>query len=96
MLSRPPSPQGDQMRLRIDTHAMQHLRMLDGLQHAKGGLHNLLQTYRDDAASASQVRLLIEEIDDFLRVMQPHTVRLRQLSPRCRTYPSSVSVVGSE
>lgn len=80
------SPQSEQMKLRIDTHAMQHLRMLDGLTRAKGGLHNLLQTYREDAASASQVQLLMEEIEDFIRVLQPHTCKLRLSCPPSPPY----------
>jgi hypothetical protein len=87
MNSSPSSPtQSEQMKLRVDTHAMQHLRMLDGLNRAKGGLHNLLQTYREDAASASQVQLLMEEIEDFIRVMQPHTSKLRQSCPPSPPY----------
>lgn len=68
-----PTSSTGQMKMRVDTHSMQFLRMVDGLNRAKGGLHNLLQTYRDDAANAAQVQLLIEEIDDYIYVMQPHT-----------------------
>jgi hypothetical protein len=71
----------DQMLLRIDTMAMQHIRMCDGLRKAKVGLANLLQTYRDDAALVSQVTLLIGEIDDFVQVITPHTDKLRHRYP---------------
>jgi hypothetical protein len=65
-----------QMRLRIDTTIMQHMRMCEALSVAKGGLQNLLLTYRDDAALVSQLQLLVVEVGDFLRVMEPHTARL--------------------
>lgn len=65
------------MRLRIDTISLQHVRMVEALGRARSGLANLLQTYRDDAALASQITLLTEEIEDFLRVMGPHTSSLR-------------------
>ena len=72
------SPRCDQMRLRIDTHAMRHLRMLEGLSRSRQGLQNMMQTYRDDAASASNVQLLMEEIEDFLRAIHPHAEKLRE------------------
>lgn len=60
-------------RLRLDTVCLQHVRMIEALQNAKRGIHNLLQTYRDDAALSSQITLLMTEIDDFVRVITPHT-----------------------
>lgn len=72
-----PAPM-DVMRLRIDTVALHHFRMLSALGGAASGLSNLLQTYRDDAASASQISLLIEEIGDFQRVIRPHSDTLRR------------------
>lgn len=72
-----PSSATDVMRLRIDTMALQHFRMLDALHKASRGLSNLLQTYREDAALASQISLLIEEIRDFQRVIEPHSEALR-------------------
>ena len=83
-----PDRQREQMKLRVDTTAMQHVRMMDGLNRAKGGLHNLLQTYRDDAASASQLHLLIEEIESHITVLQPHADRIRPSSYEPH-YPSS-------
>lgn len=64
-------------RLRVDTIALQHIRMVDALRRARGGISNLLQTYRDDAALSSQVGLVMDEIDDFLRVIEPHGEALR-------------------
>ena len=58
--------------LRRETMELQFKRMLDGLRRARGGLGNLIQTYRDDAALSSQIRLINEEIDDFLEVMSRH------------------------
>lgn len=66
----------DTMRLRIDTIVLQHVRMVDALSRACGGLRNLLQTYRDDAALASQVTLLVQEIEDFVRVIGPHSEQI--------------------
>lgn len=83
----PQSHTGQQMKIRVDTLAMQHIRMLDALNKAKHGLHNLLQTYRDDAASASQIQLLIEEIDDYIGVTRAHTDRLRD---SCLSVPAPI------
>ena len=64
-------------RLRVDAVTLQHLRMVDALRRARVGIQNLLQTYRDDAALSSQVGLVLAEIDDFLRVIEPHSEALR-------------------
>ena len=74
------------MTLRVDTMVMQHIRMCDGIVKAKVGLGNMLQTYREDAALASQLHLLVGEIDDFLRVMEPHTFKLRSRYPHVEGY----------
>lgn len=67
---------GNHDDLRVKTAALQHLRMVDGVERARTGLGNLIQTYRDDAALASQIALVNEEIADFLEVMRPHSTRL--------------------
>jgi hypothetical protein len=59
--------------------ALQHMRMVEGLAAAKGGIANLLQTYRDDAALTSQITLILTEIEDFLKVIHPHTETLRRI-----------------
>lgn len=82
----PQSHTSQQMKIRVDTLAVHHIRMLDALSRAKHGLHNLLQTYREDAASASQIQLLVEEIDDYIAVTQAHTERLRET---CLSVPAS-------
>tara|TARA_B110001452_G_scaffold4181_1_gene3827 strand:- start:9109 stop:9753 length:645 start_codon:yes stop_codon:yes gene_type:complete len=58
--------------LRRETMELQFRRMIDGLRRAREGLSNLIQTYRDDAALSSQIRLINEEIADFLSVMNRH------------------------
>jgi hypothetical protein len=58
--------------LRRETMELQFRRMIDGLHRARDGLTNLIQTYRDDAALSSQIRLINEEIADFLSVMSRH------------------------
>ena len=58
--------------LRRETMELQFRRMIDGLRRAREGLANLTQTYRDDAALSSQIRLINEEISDFLSVMSRH------------------------
>ena len=72
-----PLPRDDQLCLRIDSMAMRHIRMCDGVCKAKEGLQNMLQTYRDDAGFASQLQLIVLEIGDFENVMNPHTQKLR-------------------
>ena len=71
------------LRLRVDTMALQHFRMTDALRRACYGLNNLLQTYREDAALASQIVLLMREVDDFLRVIAPHSESLRTRCDAC-------------
>ena len=66
-------------RLRMSMVALQHLRMVEGLAAAKDGIANLLQTYRDDAALTSQITLILTEIEDFLKVIHPHTETLRRI-----------------
>ena len=67
----------DVMRLRIDTMTLQHLRMVGALERSCGGLQNLLQTYKGDAALTSQLTLLIQEIRDFANMIRPHSNGLR-------------------
>jgi len=78
----------DSMRLRINTIVMQHIRMCDGMQCAKHGLWNLMQTYRDDPALMSQIRFIVTEIDDFIVVMHPHSLKLQR---RCVMLPTAES-----
>jgi hypothetical protein len=72
---------GDAMRLRIATGEVQHHRMLEALKRARGGLGNLLQTYRDDAALVSQLSLIIAEIEDFCGVIAPLSAALHERTP---------------
>lgn len=60
-------------RLRIDTIILQHVRMRDALRVSCCGLKNMLQTYRDDAAHRSQLNGLIQEVEDFLSVIEPYS-----------------------
>ena len=66
-------------RLRMETVALQHLRMVEGLRRAKDGIANLLQTYREDAALSSQITLVMTEVEDFLKVIHPHSEGLRRI-----------------
>ena len=66
-------------RLRTNIVALKHLRMVEGLSAAKDGISNLLHTYRDDAATNSQISLILTEIEDFLKVIYPHTETMRQI-----------------
>lgn len=72
----PPAPCS--LPLRIETIALEHFRMMAALHRARDGLTNLLQTYRDDAALASQITLLTDELDDMRRILLPHSDLLRQ------------------
>lgn len=80
----------DPVCIRIDTHALHHTRMCDALRKCTIGLTNMLQTYREDAAIASQLSSLVVEITDYLNVIEPYSkpVRLRVSSPP----PSSSSL----
>jgi hypothetical protein len=70
------NPQSEQTLFRIQTLLLQHTRMLDGLSRSRVGLANIIQTYRDDSASSSQVQLIIEEIEGFLNLMKQHTSKV--------------------
>lgn len=74
--------------LRRETMELQFHRMIDGLRRARDGLTNLIQTYRDDAAFSSQIRLISEEIGDFLSVMNRHSSSVS--SPHVSTHSSPV------
>lgn len=64
-------------RFRMDTKAMQHFRMVTALTRASAGLVVLGETYRSDPGLKSQVNLLIEEVEDFLQLVTPHSQGLR-------------------
>jgi|TARA_E500000178_G_scaffold340351_1_gene382948 hypothetical protein len=66
------------MHLKLKTTLMQHLRMSDALKRSQKGIHNLLQTYRDDPALTSQVQVIVDEISDFLAVTDQQSVALRR------------------
>lgn len=73
----------ESMRLRMDTAALQHFRMLDALVRACAGLRNLLQTYRDDAAFSAQLALVVTEVEDFVRIIGSHSAALRRRCVAC-------------
>ena len=65
-------------RLRGDTVALQHVRMVDALRASLSGLTNMLQTYREDAALTSQISGLVQEVTDFLTVLDPYSRPVRE------------------
>lgn len=78
LVSFSPNLEGESIfRLKVETTVMHHFRMMEALKSAKEGLSNLLQTYRDDPAHSSQIRLLIFEISDFLIIMDPNSSSLK-------------------
>jgi hypothetical protein len=86
--------------LRRETMELQFRRMIDGLRRARDGLTNLIQTYRDDAALSSQIRLINEEIGDFLSVMNRHVAAqsspsstARRVSPPATSSPHLAPLV---
>lgn len=90
------------MRLRIESLALQHLRMVGALHRASGGLRNLLRTYQEDAALASQITLIISEVDDFVRIIEPHSASVSPNSdpgidvPNLLAHSSAPSAFGLE
>ena len=71
------STHSESMKLRVDTIALQHIRMLDAITRSRNGLTNMLQTYKDDAAFVSQITLLITEVSDYCNVISCHSRLLR-------------------
>lgn len=45
-------------------------RLIKVLSESRNGLNNLHQTYRDDVTMYTQVKMLIDEINDFLQIIQ--------------------------
>ena len=66
------------MRLKVETTAMQHFRMLDALEGAKREFATCCRPTRDDPALAAQVQLAVDEITDFVSVIEPHSTTLRR------------------
>ena len=56
-------------RLMLRTRASMCTRVRDALQESLQGLHNLLVTYQDDTSVCAKIQLLVNEVDDFLKVM---------------------------
>ena len=54
--------------------------MTEALDKSKTGLQNLLQTYRDDATLSSQLKVIMDDIDDFLEVISTHTKNLKTIT----------------
>jgi hypothetical protein len=61
------------------TTAMNYVRMVDALCRSQYGLRNLMQTYRDDVAIVAQIHLIVQDVSDFLSLMDPHTARLQSV-----------------
>ena len=65
--------------------------MVEALRRACTGMRNLMQTCKDDAALASQIRVLVQEVEDFVQVIATHGEHLAMSSPRpdaSSSYPS--------
>jgi hypothetical protein len=52
---------------------MEHERIVKALRECIPGLNNLARTYKDDAAGVSQIRVLVEELQDFIHLIHPQT-----------------------
>lgn len=72
------SSHGGNIQMCMNKHRVHYRRMLDALHVARRGLCNLLMTYKDDAAAASRVTLIIQDIDDFHEIMRPWTHNMRR------------------
>lgn len=73
--------------LRRETMELQFRRMVDGLRRAGDGLLNLVHTYRDDAALCSQIRMIVDEISDFVEVMVRNASRTTGGEEAALRYP---------
>ena len=80
--------QGESVRIRTDTFVLHHVRMCEALQRCTHGLTNMLQTYREDAAVASQLSSLVQEVTDYLVVIEPYSRSVRgRASPTPSRHP---------
>lgn len=72
----------DPLSIRSKLSGMQCARMLDALRGALRGIQNLTQTYQGDAAVLSQLKIVMDELNDFLNVMDSaFRARLAQKPP---------------
>lgn len=77
--------------LMVDGLVIQHVRMRDALKKCTFGLQNLLQTYREDATLSSQITLTIQEVNDFLKMMDCNTTQLRNSMSSAQSRLSLIS-----
>ena len=61
----------------VDALALRHFRVCDALNRCVTGLQNLMQTYRDDANTCSNLRCIHDDILNFLTLVRPLSERLR-------------------
>ena len=66
------------MKLKFDTLMNHHIRMMQALANCRIGIHNMVHTYKDDAAYISQIQMLIEEVNDFLNVIHTHSHQMQR------------------
>ena len=77
------------MKIRVDRLALQHLRMVNAMKCSCNGLRNLLETYKTDPALASQITLLIGEVEDFVGLISPHS---ENVSPHASPGPAPTAL----
>ena len=61
---------GEEQRFQKATKELWCKRLIKTLAESRSGLTNLQQTYRDDVTMHTQVKMLIDEITDFLQIIQ--------------------------
>ena len=61
---------GDDQRFQKATKELWCKRLIRTLADSRNGLNNLQQTYRDDVTMHTQVKMLIDEVTDFLQIIQ--------------------------
>ena len=57
-----------------ETKKRHYARLIETLAKSRTGLTNLQQTYKDDVSSSSQVQIIIDEINDFLQIINSPAV----------------------
>lgn len=63
------SPKSKVSRVQDGIAVLKHLRIVKALAASRIGLRNMLQTYHNDATIKTQLQIIIDEVEDFLTVL---------------------------
>ena len=62
-------PESKVSRVQDGIAILKHLRIVKALDASRKGLGNMLQTYHNDATIKTQLQMILDEVEDFLTVL---------------------------